>query len=98
MEERQRQTAPTSTMDERIRLETSAMELEEHGEAFITVGKALIGMDMILVCFVEISVRTGSRLFIWWVILEGLLGLICVIIGVTHKSKAHEQLSSVEPE
>lgn len=98
MEATPKQNGAVLTMDERIRVETSALELEQHGEAFITVGKALIGMDMILVCFVEISVRTGSRLFIWWVIIEGLLGLLLVIIGVTHKSKAHEQLSSLELE
>ncbi len=84
------------TENERIQQETSALELADRGESFITVGKALIGMDMILVCFVEISVRTGSRLFIWWVILEGLLGLLLVIIGVTRKSRAHQQLSRVE--
>lgn len=52
----------TEGMDERIQEETSALELERRGEALITVAKALLGMGLILVCFVEISVRTGSRL------------------------------------
>jgi hypothetical protein len=84
-------------VEQRIEQETAALELERHGEAIITVGKALLGMELILVCFVDISVRTGSRLFIWWVIAEGLLGLLLVIIGVHRKSKAHSKLSILEP-
>lgn len=88
----------TEGMDERIQEETSALELERRGEALITVAKALLGMGLILVCFVEISVRTGSRLFIWWVIIEGLLGLLLVAIGLHQKSEAHKKLSALAPE
>jgi hypothetical protein len=83
--------------DERIEQETSALELERHGEATMTVGKALLGMDLILVCFVDISVRTGSRLFVWWVIAEGVLGLLLVAIGLHQKSEAQKELNALEP-
>lgn len=84
-------------MEQRIERETAALELERCGEAIITIGKALLGMELILVCFVDISVRTGSRLFIWWVVVEGLLGLILVAIGVRQKSRAHISLDALEP-
>jgi hypothetical protein len=82
---------------ERIERETSALDLERHGEAMLTVAKALLGVDLILVSFVDISVRTGSRLFVWWVIAEGLLGLLLVIIGLYQESEAHKELSALEP-
>jgi hypothetical protein len=85
------------SIQQRIERETAALELERRGEAVITVGKALLGMELILVCFVDISVRTGSRLFIWWVIVEGLLGLILVLIGAHQKSEAHSELDALEP-
>ena len=85
-------------LDQCITRETNALELESVGEAMITVGEALLGMDFILVCFVDISVRTGSRLFIWWTIVEGLLALLFVAIGVHRKSQAHKGLNPLEPE
>jgi cadmium resistance protein CadD (predicted permease) len=84
-------------VDERIERETAALELERHGEVAITVGKALLGMDLILVCFVEIGFRTGSFLFSWWVAVEGLLGLVLIIVGMHQKSEAQSMLANLEP-
>jgi hypothetical protein len=84
-------------IDEGIEQETRALELERRGELIMTVGKALLGMELILVCFVDISVRTGSRLFVWWVIAEGLLGLLLVLIGVHQKSEALTKLEILQP-
>lgn len=90
--------AAEESLDQRISRETTALELESRGEAMVTVGKALLGMDFILVSFVDISVRTGSRLFIWWTIVEGLLALLFVAIGVHQKSQAQKGLNALEPE
>lgn len=84
-------------LDPRIERETAALELERYGEVIMTVGKALLGMELILVCFVDISLRTGSRLFLWWVVAEGLLGLLLLGIGAHRKSAAHRTLSTLEP-
>jgi len=84
-------------IEERVERETAALELERHGEVYLTVGKALLGMELILVCFVDISLRTGSRLFVWWVVAEGLLGVLLLAIGVRQKSEAHRTLSALEP-
>jgi hypothetical protein len=83
--------------DQRVEQETGALELERHGEVSITVGKALLGMDLILVCFVEIGIRTGSLLFLWWVLAEGMLGLILTGIGLHQKSEAQGKLNTLAP-
>lgn len=84
-------------IDERIDRESQALELERHGDAIITVGEALLGMDLILVCFVDIGFRTGSYLFFWWVIAEGMLGVILMVVGSQRKSKAKRRLRTLEP-
>lgn len=83
--------------DRRILEETDALELQSHGEVAVTVAKALLGMDLILVCFVDVGFRTGSLLFLWWVIAEGLLGLILMGIGLGQTSKAQRRLDALEP-
>jgi hypothetical protein len=83
--------------DQRIERETAALELESGGEIAMTVGKALLGMDLILVCFVDIGWRTGSLFFFWWVIAEGLLGLVLAAVGVYQKSQAQRRLNALEP-
>jgi pheromone shutdown protein TraB len=84
--------------DQRIERETAALELQRHGEVNLTVSKALLGMDLILVCFVEVGLRTGSRLFLWWVIAEGILGLVLMGIGLHQKSKAQRRLEALQPQ
>lgn len=84
-------------IEQRIDREAAALELESRGNVFITVGEALLGMGLILICFVDISIRTGSYLFIWWVIAEGVLGLIFVAIGMHQKSEARRSLRTLEP-
>jgi hypothetical protein len=83
--------------DQRIEREAAALELESRGEAIITVSKALLGMELILVCFVDIGLRTGSRLFLWWVIAEALLGVVLAATGMHHKAEAKRRLSVLEP-
>lgn len=73
-----------------------ALELERRGAVIATLGKALLGMDLILVCFVDIGFRTGSYLFLWWVIVEGVLGLILLGAGAHQKSEAEKALSALE--
>jgi hypothetical protein len=82
---------------ERIARETASLEVESRGDTIITVGEVLLWFDLILICFVEIGLRTGSHLFLWWVIAEGILGLVLVAIGAHQKSKARKNLNALEP-
>jgi hypothetical protein len=83
--------------DQRVEQETCALELERRGEVSMTVGKALLGMDLILACFVMIGLRTGSLLFLWWVLAEGVLGLVLIGVGLHQKSEAEGKLNTLEP-
>lgn len=80
-------------IDPRIERETAALERERHGNVAITVGKVLLWVDLILVCFVEVGLRTGSRLFLWWTIVQGVLGLILLGAGMHKRSEAEKELS-----
>jgi hypothetical protein len=84
-------------VDQRIQREAAALEVESRGQTIITVGETLLGFDLILICFVEIGLRTGSRLFLWWVIVEGVLGLVLMAIGMRQRANAREELSALEP-
>jgi hypothetical protein len=84
-------------VDRRIQREGAALEVESRGQTIVTVGEALLGFDLILICFVEIGLRTGSRLFLWWVIAEGVLGLVLMAIGMRQRANARKELKALEP-
>jgi pheromone shutdown protein TraB len=83
--------------NDRIAREAASLEVESRGDTIITMGEILLWFDLILICFIEIGLRTGSRLFLWWVIAEGVLGLVLVAIGMHHKSMARRDLTALEP-
>jgi len=60
------------------------MERKRSGMALITVGKVLLWMDFLLLAFVFVGLRSGSQMWMWWVIGEGILGLLLIEIG-SHK-------------
>ena len=65
------------------RLEEEGMvERERSGMALITVGKVLLWMDFLLLLFVFVGLRSGSQMWMWWVIGEGILGLLLIEIGM----------------
>jgi pheromone shutdown protein TraB len=68
-------------VEEHIQREVAALEEQRRGAVLITVGKVLLWMDLILLCFVYSGLRVGSHLFLWWVLGEGLLGLALMAVG-----------------
>jgi hypothetical protein len=68
-----------------IRVEESTIEERKRvGTVFMTVGKVLLWTDFLLLMFVYVGLRSGSHMWLWWVIIEGVLGLILLEIGI-HK-------------
>jgi len=51
------------------------------GNTLVTVGKLLLWVDFLLLAFVYVGLRAGSDFWIWWVILEGVIGLLLLEIG-----------------
>jgi len=61
--------------------EEGIVERQRSGAVLITVAKVLLWMDFLLLAFVYVGVRSGSEFWFWWVIGEGILGLLLLEIG-----------------
>ncbi len=65
----------------------NTVENRRLGSVLLTVGWILLWMDAVLGVFFFISLRNGSWFWPIWLGIEGLLGLILVIMG-THYRRA----------
>lgn len=61
--------------------EEGIIERQRSGLVLMTVGKVLLWMDFLLLAFVYVGLRGGSDFWMWWVISEGILGLVLLEIG-----------------
>ena len=61
--------------------EEGIVERQRAGAVLITVAKVLLWMDFLLLAFVYVGLRSGSDFWFWWVIGEGILGLLLLKIG-----------------
>jgi hypothetical protein len=61
--------------------EQSMMEGQRQGLLMMTIGKVLLGFDVILLAFVYDGLRSGSYMWVWWVGGQGLLALVLMAIG-----------------
>jgi hypothetical protein len=57
------------------------VEPRRFGLGLMTVGKLLLWVDFLLLAFVYDGIRSGSRMWLWWVIGQGVIGLILIEIG-----------------
>jgi hypothetical protein len=64
--------------------ESTIEERKRAGTVLMTLGKVLLWTDFLLLMFVYVGLRSGSHMWLWWVIIEGVLGLILLEIGI-HK-------------
>jgi hypothetical protein len=65
-----------------IRIEESTMEDGKSvGSVLMTLGKVLLWTDFLLLMFVYVGWKSGSHMWLWWVLGEGILGLILLEIG-----------------
>jgi pheromone shutdown protein TraB len=83
--------------EEHIQREVEALEEQRQGSVIMTVGKVLLWMDLILVCFVYVGVKSGSHLFLWWVLGEGVLGLMLLGVGSHKRADARRKLAELAP-
>ena len=54
---------------------------ETKGAVLMTVGKLLLWTDLIFLSFLYSGLKGGSLLYTYWFVLQGLTGLILVIVG-----------------
>jgi hypothetical protein len=82
-------------VDQHVQQEVAALEEQRRGTVLITVGKVLLWVDLILACFVYIGLRSGSYLFLWWVLVEGILGVALMGVGFHAIVDARRALSEL---
>jgi hypothetical protein len=65
--------------------EEGILDRQRSGLVLITVGKVLLWMDFLLMAFIYVGIRSGSDFWVWWVVAEGVLGLILIEIGARRR-------------
>ncbi len=80
-----------------VRREELLLRQLRRGGALKTVGKVLLWMDLIFVCFVYVGFESGSHLYWWWFIGEFILGAGLLGYGTHLRSQANRQLAELSP-
>jgi hypothetical protein len=57
------------------------------GSVAVVCGELLLWMDLILLSFVYMSIRDGSWFWVWWVLGQGVLGIISVLGGESYRHR-----------
>ena len=71
----------------RIKDEAGTSGQARVGAAMITVGKVLLWMDVLLLIFVYTGLKSGSHMWMWWVLGEGILGVALIAIGTRKRAQ-----------
>ena len=61
--------------------EQGLIEPQRKGLVLMTIGKLLLWCDFLLLMFVYMVIRGGSDFWLWWVVIEGVTGLVFIEIG-----------------
>ncbi len=67
----------------------SASETRRLGSLMLTIGWFLLWMDGVLGVFFFISLRDGSLFWPIWVAIEGILGLVLIVVGTRYRHRQH---------
>lgn len=57
------------------------------GSTLATVGKVLLWMDLLLLAFVYVGLRSGSHMWEYWVLGQGILGFSLLAYGIHRRSR-----------
>lgn len=63
---------------------------ETQGTVLMTVGKLLLWTDLIFMAFVYSGIKGGSYLYVYWVLLQGAIGLTLLIVGAVKRGPLTE--------
>ena len=59
----------------------AAMKRGRMGLVLLTIGWILIFFDLLALLFVFAGLRSGSKFYLVWTIIQGALGLVFILIG-----------------
>ena len=65
----------------------AALREQQLGRVMLVLGGLLIAFDCIVGVWIWVGLRSGSDFWLWWVVIEGVLGL--VLIGAGMRKRAH---------
>jgi hypothetical protein len=74
----------------------SGIGLARRGSSMVTLGKVLLWMDLLLLTFVYVGVRSGSHFWLYWVVAEAILGVALMVIGMRRRASAIDRTSRAE--
>lgn len=75
--------------------EEAVLRRQRRGRVMMTVGKVLLWMDLLLLCFVYVGLRGGSDFWLAWVVIEGALGFGLLGFGLRQRNHARRQLDQM---
>ncbi len=74
-----------------------ALRTERSGAVLKTVGWVLLAMDFILVNFLWVSLRSGSKFWLIWVLAEAFIGLLLIRVGISRRARAAREVNLRKP-
>jgi hypothetical protein len=63
------------------------------GLSLQVIGWTLLAFDGIIVVFVWTGLRAGSYFWLYWTVIEGVLGLALTMVGKSYKARAGTEVS-----
>ncbi|MEY2414525.1 MAG: hypothetical protein QOD84_3131 [Acidobacteriaceae bacterium] len=55
------------------------------GMMLMTIGKIMLGMDLLLLAFVYVGVKGGSNLWVWMVMGDGIVAIALIAVGASKR-------------
>ena len=69
-----------------IRQEEAGIDKQQRaGMLLMTVGKIMLGMDLLLLAFVYVGLKGGSQMWLWFVIGDGIAAIALIAVGVSKR-------------
>ena len=81
---------------EDIRQKTTATDLamraQQTGGVMRVVGWILVAFDCLIAIWIWVGLRSGSDFWLYWVVIEGVLGLALIWMGMRRRAEAGRAL------
>jgi hypothetical protein len=81
---------------EDIRQKTTATDLamraQQTGGVMRVVGWTLVAFDCLIAVWIWVGLRSGSDFWLYWVVIEGVLGLALIWMGTRRRAEAARAL------
>jgi hypothetical protein len=81
---------------EDIRQKTTASDValraQRTGAVMSVVGWTLVGFDCLIAVWIWVGLRSGSDFWLYWVVIEGVLGLVLIWMGTRRRAEGARSL------